>query len=184
MKRLVLTLLIAAATVIGTAALGLSGVAVAQYPPAGTPGITTNVPSVPPGGNFTATVGACLPGETVVITFQGVSKTVTCNSTTLQATAAFAAPATPGTYQVCADLTGSGATLPAGTTRPLTVCTSILVAASGPTVPATVPGAGLPATGSSGIGTTTTSAIVLVSAGILLLIVTQVRRRRAAQTTA
>ena len=184
MKRLVLTLMVAAATLLGVSALGSSGVAVAQYPPAATTGITTNVPSVAPGGTFTATVGNCLPGETVVITFQGVSTTVTCNSTTLQASASFAAPATPGTYQVCADLTGTGATVPSGVTRPLTVCTSIQVIAAGPTVPATVPGGGLPRTGSSGLGTTATIAIVLLSAGVLLLIVSQVRRRRSTHATA
>ena len=184
MKRLVLTLMVAAATLLGLSTLGLSGVAVAQYPPRATTGITTNVPSVAPRGTFTATVGNCLPGETIVITFQGVSTTVTCNTTTLQASASFAAPATPGTYQVCADLTGTGATVPAGVTRPLTVCTSIQVNAASPTVPATVPGGGLPRTGSSGLGTTATIAIVLLASGTLLLIVSTVRRRRTVHATA
>ena len=89
----------------------------------------------------------------------------------------FTAPTTPGTYEVCATYTGTGATVPAGVTRPQTVCTTIQVLAGGP-VPPGVPGGGLPATGSSGISTTTTSAIVLIGAGVALLIVTQIRRRR------
>ena len=179
MKRLVLTLMVAVATMLGVSALAPSGI-VGAYPPGQTSGITTNVPTVPPGGSFTATVNNCLPGETVVITFEGVSNTVTCDPTTLQASSAFVAPTTPGTYQVCAELTGTGATVPSGVTRPRTVCTTIVVAAAGPTVPPTVPGGGLPATGSSGLGTTTTAAIVLLGAGALLLVVSQVRRRRTA----
>ena len=174
MKRVVLTLILAAATLLGLSApAGIVG----AYPPAQTPVITTNVPTVPPGGNFTATVGPCLPGETVVITFQGVSISVVCSGI-LQASATFQAPAAIGTYQVCGDLTGTGVTVPPGTIRPQTICTSIQVVAAATTVPATVPGGGLPATGSSGLGTTATSAIVLLSAGALLLIVSQVRRRR------
>ena len=87
----------------------------------------------------------------------------------------------PGPYQVCGDLTGTGVTVPSGVTRPATLCTSVTVLdAAGPAVPpvVTTPGGGLPATGSSGLGTTTTSAIVLIAAGAFLLIVTQVRRRR------
>ena len=182
MKRLVLTLMVAVATLLGLSALAPSGI-VGAYPPGQSSGITTNVPSVPPGGTFTATVGNCLPSETVVITFEGVSITAICDPTTLQASGSFVAPTTPGTYQVCGDLTGVGATVPQGVTRPRTVCTSIQVIAAGPTVPPTSPGGGLPATGSSGLGTTTTSAIVLISAGALLLIVTQVRRRRSSIAT-
>lgn len=183
MKRLVLTLMIAAATLLGVSALAPAGVASA-YPPVLPPVIDVNVPSVGPGGDFTVTVGNCLPGERVVITFQGVDRIVICNPSTLQASAAFAAPTTPGSYDVCADLTGVGVTVPAGVTRPQTVCTSILVVAAATTVPVTVPGGGLPATGSSGLGTTTTSAIVLLGAGALLLIVSQVRRRRTTETVA
>ena len=177
MKRLVLTLMVAAATMLGVSALAPSTVS-AQYGTVQPPGISTDVPSVTPGGSFTATVTNCLPGETVIITFQGVSQTVTCNSTILQAGATFNAPTTPGTYEVCANFTGGGATVPSGVTRPATVCTTIRVAAAGPTVPPTIPGGGLPATGSSGLGTTTTTAIVLLGAGALLLVVSQVRRRR------
>ncbi len=177
MKRLVLTLMVAAATLLGVSALGPAGIASA-YPVGATSSITTDVPDVVPGGTFTANVANCLPGETVIFNFQGVSTPVTCNPTTLQASLGIVAPTTPGTYQVCADLTGTGATVPSGVVRPRTICTSILVIAAGPTVPPTIPGGGLPATGSSGISTTTTSAIVLLGAGALLLVVSQVRRRR------
>jgi hypothetical protein len=178
MKRLVLTLMVAVATLLGVSSLAPSGVAVAQYPPVGLPSISTNVPSVAPGGTFTATASNCLPGETVVFTFQGVTITAVCGATTIQASASFTAPTAPGTYQVCAEYTGEGATVPSGVSRPQTVCTTISVLAAVPSVPATTPGSGLPATGSSGLGTTATSAIVLLSAGVLLLIVSQVRRRR------
>ena len=183
MKRLVLTLMVAAATLLGVSALAPSGIAGA-YPPGQTSSITTDVTSVAPGGNFTATVGNCLPGETVDITFESVTITATCNPTTLQASASFFAPTTSGTYQVCGNLTGVGATVPPGVTRPRTICTSIQVLASGPTLPPDIPGGGLPATGSSGLDTTTTSAAVLLGAGVLLLVVSQVRRRRTAAATA
>jgi hypothetical protein len=170
MKRFALIVMVAVATLLGASALGPSSIAVAQY--ARTPVISTNVPTVAPGGTFTVTVGDCLPGETVVITFQGVSIAVTCSSSTVQASASFAAPSAPRIYDVCGVTNGS-----------TTVCTTIRVIGAGATVPATVPGSGLPATGSSGLGTTATSAIVLISAGVLLLIVSQVRRRRTAVTT-
>jgi hypothetical protein len=59
---------------------------------------------------------------------------------------------------------GSGAGLPTTTVAPAT------------TVAATVPGAGLPATGSDGIGTTTGIALGLFVVGVGLFIVTRVRR--------
>jgi hypothetical protein len=177
MKRLVLTLMVTAATMLGVSALAPAGIAGA-YPPARPPVINVNVPSVGPGGNFTVTIGNCLPGERVVIRFQGQARIVICNPSTLQASLALGAPMAAGTYEVCAEFTGTGATVPAGVTRPTTACSSIQVIGAGPTVPATVPGGGLPATGSSGLGTTTTSAIVLLGAGAMLLIVSQVRRRR------
>ena len=178
MKRLVLSLMVAA-----TALLAGSAVADA-YPPAQPPDISTDVPTVGPGGNFTATVGPCEPGEQVVITFQGVSQVVICDPSTLQASLALVAPMEPGIYEVCGELTGVGASVPPGVVRPQTVCTTIQVLAAPPTVPPAVPGGGLPATGSNGLGTTATSAIVLISAGALLLIVTQVRRRRSTPATA
>jgi hypothetical protein len=181
MKRLALSLMVAVAALLG--ALGPAGV-VDAYPVGSSPGITTNVPSVPPGGVFTAVVSNCIPGETVIFTFQGTSVSATCDPTTLQATATFSAPSTPGTYQVCGELTGVGATVSSNATRPTTICTSIDVVGSTVTTPGATPGGGLAATGSSGLGTTTTSAMVLISAGVLLLIVTQVRRRRSSQAPA
>jgi hypothetical protein len=59
---------------------------------------------------------------------------------------------------------GSGAGLPTTTVAPAT------------TVAATTPPAGLPATGSDGIGTTTGIAIGLLVVGLGLFIVTRVRR--------
>ena len=176
MKKLALILTALGVLLVGA---GMSNTA-AAYPPGETTDIITNVPTVVTGGNFNATVTNCLPGETVTFIFEGVERSVTCDPTTLQASFPFVAPMTPGTYQVCADLTGTGATVPAGVTRPRTICTTIEVIATGPTVPPTIPGGGLPGTGSSGISTTTTSALVLLGAGGLLLVVSQLRRRRTA----
>ena len=162
------------------------------------------MPSVGPGGNFTVTVGNCEPGERVVINFQGEARITICNPSTLQASLALVAPTTPGTYRVCGELTGIGASLPPGVIRPQTVCTSVEVIDSGPVPPTTTPaggvpapgttvpgaavppstvaGGGLAATGSSGLDTTTTSAAVLLGAGFLLLVVAQMRRRRSTAT--
>ena len=181
MKRLVLTLMVAVATLLGVSALAPSGI-VGAYPVGSSSVITTDVPSIPPEGTFTATVENCLPGETVNISFDMVMIPTTCDPTTLQASASFVAPTATGTYEVCAELTGSNATVPQGVVRPRTICTSIQVAASGPVPPPVIPGGGLPATGSSGLDTTTTSAAVLLGAGVMLLVVSQVRRRRSAAT--
>lgn len=198
MKKLALILAALGVLLVGA---GMSNTA-AAYPPGPTPSttttvspttsvgpdqppdITTDVPMVDPGGGFTATVTNCLPGETVVFTVDGMEGTATCDGTTQQASFPFVAPMTPGTYEVCAELTGTGATVPSGVTRPTTVCTTIEVIGAGAPGTPTIPGGGLPATGSSGLGTTTTSAIVLLGAGALLLVVAQVRRRRTAPTTA
>ena len=178
MKKIALILTALGVLLVGA---GMSNTAAAfNYPPDETTDITTNEPTVGPGDPFNATVTNCLPGEPVIFTFEGVTRTVNCDPSTLQATQPFVAPMAPGTYEVCADLTGTGVTVPSGVTRPLTVCTTIQVLAAGPTVPPTTPGGGLPGTGSSGLGTTTTSAIVLLGAGALLLVVSQVRRRRTA----
>ncbi len=184
MKRLVLTVLIAAATMLGVSALAPAGIAGAAYPVASSPVISVNVPTVGPGGEFTITIGNCLPGERVTISFQGTVRISICNPTTLQASLPAVAPMTPGTYEICGELDGTGATVPPGVVRPTSVCTSIQVLAAGGSVPPTTPGGGLPATGASGIGTTTTSAIVLLGAGVMLLVVSQVRRRRTTHPTA
>ena len=143
MKRVARILMVAVATVLGVFALGSAGT-VGAYPPGQTSGITTNVPSVVVGGTFTATVNNCMPGETVIFTFEGATATATCDPTTLQSSVPFTAPTTPGTYQVCATVTGAGANVPAGVTRPRTICTTIEVPRS-PPHRSTHPEAGSPA---------------------------------------
>ncbi len=176
MNRVARILMVAVATVLGVFALGSAGT-VGAYPPGQTSVITTNVPSVVVGGTFNATVNNCLPGETVTFTFEGATATATCDPTTLQSSVPFTAPNTPGTYQVCATVTGAGADVPAGVTRPRTICTTIEVTSLA-TPPVNSPGGGLAGTGSDGLGATATGGIVLLTAGLLLLAVSQVRRRR------
>ncbi len=176
MKRVALILTVAVTTLLGAFALGPAGI-VGAYGESST--ITTDKPTVPPGGTFIATVSDCLPGETVIFHFQGQTATATCDSTTLGSSTPFPAPTTPGVYQVCADLTGIGATVPAGVTRPQTICTTIEVLTSDiPTT--TTPTGGIATTGSSGVGPLTTGGIVLLCAGALLLLVSRMRRSRAA----
>ena len=179
MKKIALILTALGVLLVGA---GVSNTA-AAYPVGETTDIVTNVPTVIPGGTFNATVTNCLPGETVVFVFEGVSRSVTCDPTTLQASFPFVAPTTPGTYQVCADLTGNGATVPSGVTRPRTICTTIEVVATGPTVPPTVPGGGLPGTGSSGVDTNLALAGTLLVVGLGLLVVAGIRRRETATAT-
>jgi LPXTG-motif cell wall-anchored protein len=211
MKRLVLTLILAATALVGASVVAPAGTASAQYPPGSSSVIRINVSSVRSTEPFTVTIGPCIPGETVIFRFRNQTSTTTCAGTppNTSASATFIprirpnglvdrslgaqalvaqAPVeadvpAPGIYEVCGDLTGTGVTVPPGTTRPTTLCTQVEVLADAP--PATTvapvvtsPGSGLPATGSNGLGTTTTSGIVLLSAGALLLIVAQVRRRR------
>ena len=119
--------------------------------PQSTPETTTGVCV----GSVTLTgsvVGLLLPA-------QAASGTATGSFTT--------APTAPGTYTV----TGTGTTSPARTT-------TFTIAGSTTTVPATVPGGGLPATGSDGTGTTTGIAIGLLVVGLGLFAVAQVRRRQ------
>jgi hypothetical protein len=209
MKRVVLPLILAAATLLGLSALAPSGI-VSAYPPGQNPTIRVNVSSVRSSEPFTVTISPCVPGETVLFRFRNQTVTTTCDPTTVSASATFiprvnpgrgpqgfASPSrttqslvsqaaadvpAPGPYEVCGDLTGSGATVPPGITRPQTLCSTVeVLAESTATTPppaVTAPGGGLATTGSSGLGTTTTTAIVLIAAGALLLIVTQVRRRR------
>jgi LPXTG-motif cell wall-anchored protein len=210
MKRLVLTLILAATALVGASVVAPGGTAGA-YPPGNSSVIRINVSSVRATEPFTVTISPCIPGETVIFRFRNQTVTTTCAGNPPSASATFIprirpnglvdrslgaqalvaqAPAeadvpAPGTYEVCGDLTGTGVTVPPGTTRPTTLCTQVEVLADAP--PATTvapvvtsPGSGLPATGSNGLGTTTTSGIVLLSAGALLLIVAQVRRRRSA----
>mgnify|MGYP001822105739 CR=1 FL=1 len=182
MKKLSLILTALGVLLVGA---GLSNTVAASfdYPVGQPPDIITDVPTVGTGGNFNATVTNCLPGETVTFIFEGVERTTTCDPNTLQASFPFVAPMTPGSYQVCAVLTGDGATVPPGVTRPSTVCTTIEVTASGPTVPPTVPGGGLPGTGSSGVDTNLALAGTALVVGLGLLIVAGIRRRDTAPAT-
>ena len=178
MKRVALILTVAVTTLLGVIALGPAG-NVGAYGESSV--ITTDRPTVPPGGTFIATVSNCLPGETVIFRFQGQTATATCDPTTLQASTPFPAPSTPGVYEVCADLTGIGATVPAGVTRPQTICTTIEVLTSD--VATTIAGGGIATSGSDSTGLAATSGIVLLCAGALMLLVSRVRRSRAALAT-
>jgi hypothetical protein len=209
MKRLVLPLLLAVGTLLGVVVLSPAG-NVGAYPTGNSPVIRINVSSIQVNETFTVTMSPCIANETVIFRFRNATVTTKCDPVTLSASATFTpqirpsglvdrslgaealvaqapTPAdipAPGIYPVCGDLTGTGVTVPPGTTRPVTLCTQVEVLADAPPTtvapPVTSPGSGLPATGSNGLGTTTTSAIVLLSAGALLLIVSQVRRRRTA----
>ena len=176
MKKFALALMASAALV-----FGFGAVAQAQY---GSATVTFSVSSATPGQTITITINGCTPGETVTVTLNGaVVATATCTAaggltqgsllgiglvqqTATSATATFTAPTTPGTYPVV--VTGN---------RGYSVTTSLTVVAAA-TTPATTPGGGLPATGSSGMGTTTSIAIGLLAVGAGLFFVAQVRRRQ------
>ena len=186
MKRLVLTLMVAAATLLGRVrarpvgrrpAPIRAGSVVRRSP--------TNVPSVAPRRHhFTATVTNCLPGETVDHHLRSnVSQTPSPATPTIPAGErrlrrthhARHLPGVRRPHRHRRHRARRGHPADEQSAR------RSRCAAAGPTVPPVpIPGGGLPATGSSGLGTTTTSAIVLLGAGALLLIVSQVRRRRTA----
>jgi hypothetical protein len=205
MKRLVLTLILAATALIGTSAVAPAGI-VGAYPPGQSGVIRVNVSSVRLNETFTVTFEPCAEGETVIFRFRNQTETTTCSGGSASATFTPRVPPGqagrlesllhaevpgPGVYEVCGDAAGSSlcteievlAAAP-GDTNPTTTApgdtTPATTVSPGAGVPSTTPGAGLPATGSSGIGTTATSALVLLIAGALLLIVTQVRRHRTA----
>ncbi len=176
MKKFALALMASAALV-----FGFGAVAQAQY---GSASATFNFPSFSPGQTVIITINGCAPGERITITVNGSVVTVAiCAATTsltqgsllgiglvqqtaTAATATFTAPSTPGTYSV--GLTGD---------RGFSFTASLTVVAAA-TTPATTPGGGLPATGSSGMGTTTSIAIGLLAVGAGLFFVAQVRRRQ------
>ena len=160
MKKLALALMAASA-----AMFGFGMVAEAQtYDP------SVSVGTVTPGGAYTATYTNCVAGETITFSQPESTPTTTTGvcSASRVATGTFTnAPTAPGTYTV----TASGPTSPARTIV-------FSLAAAPTTVPATVPGGGLPATGSSGMGTTGGMAIGLLVVGLGLFAVAQVRRRQ------
>jgi hypothetical protein len=152
--------------------LGLGMPAHAQTP---TPSYSTSVTVGPvtSGGPYTVTYVNCVPGETITFsqpesTPTSVSAVCPGEGTLGTATASFAsAPTAPGDYTVTA----------AGTQSPVRTITFSL-SPTGVTVPATVPGGGLPATGSDGFGTTTPIAIGFLVVGLGFLVVAQIRRRQ------
>ena len=85
---------VAAAVITLGATIGFGQVADA-YPP-DPPEAEVDDPTPTPGGDFVVTVPDCVEGETVEITFEGVTETTTCTDGT--ASASFAAPTSGGTF--------------------------------------------------------------------------------------
>ena len=167
MKRIILSLIFAAAALLVGSSVAPAGV-VHAYPPGQAPVIRVNVSSVRSDQPFTVTISGCIPGETVIFRFRDQTVTTTCDPVTASASATFtprvnpgrgpqgfASPAraaqslvaqappvadvpAPGVYQVFGDLTGSGVNVPPESTRPLTLNSSIEVLAA-PTGPTTPP---------------------------------------------
>ena len=195
MKKLALALMAASAAVFG---FGMVASAAPSYTPA-----VTVTPPTGPAAPYSVLYRNCQVGETITFT-QAQS---TPNSVPVQcvaaptpaltgsivglllpqgtsalgtATANFTnAPTDPGLYNGSAVGTRSQTPVPwtitiAGTTPPASTNPPVVT-----TVPATLPGSGLPETGSNGIGTTTGIAIGLLVVGLGLFVVAQVRRRQA-----
>jgi hypothetical protein len=165
MKKFALAVMAASAVVFGS---GLP--AQAQTPSYST---SVTVGPVTSGGPYTVDYVNCVPGETITFSqpeSTPTSVTAVCpgEGTVGTATASFAnAPTAPGDYTVTAT----------GTQSP-TRTTTFSLAGAGVTVPATVPEAGLPATGSDGVGATTGVALGLLAVGLGLFVVAQIRRRQ------
>jgi FlaG/FlaF family flagellin (archaellin) len=197
MKKLALALMAASA-----AMFGFGIVASAQAPSQYSQSIAVTPNPVTAGGPYTVVYANCIVGDT--ITFTQLNSTPTsvtglCNSATVTltgsimglllpqgsaaygtATATFSnAPTTPGTYNGVGvgELSPS---LPFQFVIPGQVVTTTIAPT---TVPATVPGSGLPATGSGGLGTTTGIAVGLLAVGLGLFVVAQVRRRQSPAAT-
>ncbi len=122
MKRLVLTLMVAMATLLRCLRARASGVAVAQYPPRDNRDHQSTCPASRQAGTSPSPSATACPARLIVIHLPGC---VDDRHLQLHDPAGerldvrCQAEARPGTYQVCADLTGSGATVPAGITRPV-----------------------------------------------------------------
>lgn len=191
MKKLALALISASALV-----FGFGVVANAQYTP-----IPPVVGTVTPGGPVSVRVGCTVGGGNVAFNLPATpsSATVACvaadaaptgsmlgfmfpaQAPTGTATATLTAPTAPGTYQGTATQGASVQTFTVvvpGQAVTTTVPATTVAPGTPTTVAATTPGSGLPATGSSGIGTTTGIAIGLLVVGAGLFIVAQVRRRQ------
>ena len=165
MKKFALAFIAAAAVIFGFAMP-----AQAQTP---SYSASVTVGPVTPGGSYTVTYVNCVPGETITFSQPEslptwVNAVCPSGGTLGTATASFAvAPTAAGDYTVTA----------LGTQSPARTITFSL-AAPGVTVPVTVPGGGLPATGSDGLGTTTPIAIGFLVVGLGLFVVGRTRRRQ------
>ena len=167
MKRIILSLIFAAAALLVGSSIAPAGV-VHAYPPGRDPVIRVNVVAVRPTETFTVTISGCTPDEEVIFRFRDQRVITTCDPDTASASATFtprvnpgkgpqgfASPSrmtqslvgqappvadvpSPGVYPVFGDLTGSGVNVPPGFTRPLTLNSSIEVLAA-PTGPTTPP---------------------------------------------
>ena len=159
MKKFALALMTVTASVVGF------GMSVEAQTPAPAPynsggGTATVSPaSSAPGGSVAIAVAGCPAGSTISVVFNGATSTVTASATGT-ATPTVTAPTTAGTF--------------AGRATCGAVVSSFSVVVAVPTVP----GGGLPATGSGGIDATTSIAMGLFAVGLGLFGVTQVRRRQ------
>lgn len=155
------------------AAISFAGASnVSAYPPGTEATLTFSASTVAPGASFTATFTGCQLGETVNVVLDGTTVSGACNgaagsrrlpSATGQAVAivTLTAPTTPGTYEVVATGTTSGASASATIT--------VAAATGGGTIPATGSDSSIPATQIAG-------GLVIVGAG--LAGVAGVRRRK------
>ena len=153
------------------------------------------------GGSYTVTYENCFVGDTITFTqpeSTPTSVTGECIAPLLlegpASVIGFLMPQAPPTYGMAsatftnAPPTGGTLTVTAvGLQSPeldlqITVQVPTTTAAPTTTVAATTPDAGLPATGSNGVGTMTGIAIGLFAVGLGLFVVAQVRRRQASAT--
>jgi hypothetical protein len=153
-------------TVAGETASGVTtdGSASAPIKVPTTPGAYTGTATCAGGASatfsITVTMNGCAEGETVQLVLVG--ETATGVTTGGSASAQIKVPTTPGTY------TGT-ATCASG-------------ASANFTITVTSPSGGLPATGSSGLGSFATISMILLLVGAGLLVVSQVRRRNPVAT--
>lgn len=125
------------------------------------PTATVSNSSPTPGAPFSVSVNNC-PEDSATFTFQGATKTADTNDSDT-ATTSFTAPSTAGTHT--------------GTATCGSTVSSFSVVAATPTPTVATP-AVLPATGSSGSGTTVLIASVLLLAGVGMFGASQMRRRQ------
>lgn len=151
MKKFALTLVAAAAMLLG------SGAVAQAYPP-GAGGASVTPASTAGGGTVAVTV-SCQPGESVTATLNAVTSSAVVCPAGGSVTINVAAPAAAGTYT--------------GTTNG-----SVNGALGSFTVTVTAPTTTLPATGGGGVSTMTIIAIGLLAVGGGLFGVSQVRRRQ------